>query len=536
MKPGRDVQGGDSMNLGCDVQDASDRPVLPGDSGLSAISAHRAMAISLLVQEMRCEARVTGSVHVGVSSSHISEPLHPLAVARTAGRELAGSTTAWNDALELLAPPEAVLHVTVWSQAAASQCVLVASRDVRLRGLDTEDGGFADERISLFNDRGAKVWLRLAASRRRCDIDLMCRGLRPTSPWVQLSPIRAPAHVQDEPNDLAAPHSERRNGSSPRASVAARPQARPVRMFMTGPVDGGEVLAHRYKAVWGIATGSCQATGDDEDTKDTGDAGMLKPVNAPQRKNFALKPSAICVSEFDAASICHAIHQFPLDVLRARGRILVGARAPFNVTRVDNAAVAMLGTRAEAVGRSVAVMALEHSDRLRLLEACDHASGAGWREHRRAVLAVDKSLLFVVQNILGTSAQATALEMLVFRPGPQHMAPILPLLGIESLLLGCGKRLEQDREAMDHEALPKFEQSDIVLDASDNLGDLECSNHMYSLAFPSSSPHDGEAVLHERRDGGNDLQSGEPRRTRAWTRGGGRGGVGVNRLGTAGCQ
>ena len=228
MKPGRDVQGGDSMNLGCDVQDASDRPVLPGDSGLSAISAHRAMAISLLVQEMRCEARVTGSVHVGVSSSHISEPLHPLAVARTAGRELAGSTTAWNDALELLAPPEAVLHVTVWSQAAASQCVLVASRNVRLRGLDTEDGGFADERISLFNDRGAKVWLRLAVSRRRSDIDLMCRGLRPTSPWVQLSPICAPAHVQDEPNDLAAPHSERRNGSG----------------------------------------------------------GMLKPVNAPPRKNF----------------------------------------------------------------------------------------------------------------------------------------------------------------------------------------------------------------------------------------------------------
>ena len=467
------------MNLGCDVQDASDRPVLPGDSGLSAISAHRAMAISLLVQEMRCEARVTGSVHVGVSSSHISEPLHPLAVARTAGRELAGSTTAWNDALELLAPPEAVLHVTVWSEAAASQCVLVASRNVRLHGLDTEDGGFADERISLFNDRGAKVWLRLAVSRRRSDIDLMCRGLRPTSPWVQLSPICAPAHVQDEPNDLAAPHSERRNGSG----------------------------------------------------------GMLKPVNAPPRKNFALKPSAICVSEFDAASICHAIHQFPLDVLRARGRILVGARAPFNVTRVDNAAAAMLGTRTEAVGRSVAVMALEHCDRIRLLEACDHASGAGWREHRRAVLAVDKSLLFVVQNILGTSAQATALEMLVFRPGPQHMAPILPLLGIESLLLGCGKRLEQDREAMDHEALPKFEQSDIVLDASDNLGDLECSNHMYSLAFPSSSLHDGEvAVLHERRDGGNDLQSGEPRRTRAWTRGGGRGGVGVNRLGTAGCQ
>ena len=129
----------------------------------------------------------------------------------------------------------------------------------------------------------------------------------------------------------------------------------------------------------------------------------------------------------------------------------MGARAPFNVTSVDNAAAAVLGMRAEAVGRSVAVLALEHSDRLRLLEACDHASGAGWREHRRAVLAVDKSLLFVVQNILvGASAQATALEMLVFRPGPQHMAPILPLLGIESLLLGCGKRLEQDREAMDH--------------------------------------------------------------------------------------
>ena len=66
-------------------------PVLEhgGDSGLSAISAHRPMAISLLVQEMRCEARVTGGVHVAVSSSHSTAPLHPLAVARTTGRELA---------------------------------------------------------------------------------------------------------------------------------------------------------------------------------------------------------------------------------------------------------------------------------------------------------------------------------------------------------------------------------------------------------------------------------------------------------------
>ena len=70
-------------------------------------------------------------------------------------------------------------------------------------------------------------------------------------------------------------------GSSPRASVAARPQARPVCVFMTAPVDGGEVLANRYKAVWGIATGSCQATGDDEDTKDTGDADGSSPDGHP---------------------------------------------------------------------------------------------------------------------------------------------------------------------------------------------------------------------------------------------------------------
>ena len=63
--------------------------------------------------------------------------------------------------------------------------------------------------------------------------------------------------------------------------VAARPQARPVCVFMTAPVDGGEVLANRYKAVWGIATGSCQATGDDEDTKDTGDADGSSPDGHP---------------------------------------------------------------------------------------------------------------------------------------------------------------------------------------------------------------------------------------------------------------
>ena len=228
------------MNLGCDVQDASDRPVLPGDSGLSAISAHRAMAISLLVQEMRCEARVTGGVHVAVSSSHSTEPLLPLAVARTTRRELARSTTAWNDVLELMAPPEGVLHVTVWSKAAGSQSVLVASRDVRLDELDF-NAGFADQRISLLSDCGAKVWLRLAASRRRCEITLLRGGLRPTSPWVQLSP---------EPDDLAAPYSERRDGSD----------------------------------------------------------GTLQPANAPQRKGST--PSAKRVCESGIASICNAMHRF----------------------------------------------------------------------------------------------------------------------------------------------------------------------------------------------------------------------------------
>ena len=225
--------------------------------------------ISLLVQEMRCEARVvTGAVHVAVSSSHSTEPLLPLAVARTTGRELARSTTAWNDVLELMAPPEGVLHVTIWSEAAGFQSVLVASRDVRLDELDF-NAGFADQRISLLSDCGAKVWLRLAASRRRCDITLLRGGLRPTSPWVQLSP---------EPDDLAAPYSERRDGSD----------------------------------------------------------GTLQPANAPQRKGST--PSAKRVCESGIASICNAMHRFPFDVLRGRGRILVGARAPFNVTSVDNTA------------------------------------------------------------------------------------------------------------------------------------------------------------------------------------------------------
>jgi hypothetical protein len=102
-----------------------------------AMGAHD---ISLLVQEMRCEARVvTGAVHVAVSSSHSTEPLLPLAVARTTRRELARSTTAWNDVLELMAPPEGVLHVTIWSEAAGFQSVLVASRDVRLEPLDELD-------------------------------------------------------------------------------------------------------------------------------------------------------------------------------------------------------------------------------------------------------------------------------------------------------------------------------------------------------------------------------------------------------------
>ena len=79
------------------------------------------------------------------------------------------------------------------------------------------------------------------------------------------------------------------------------------------------------------------------------------------------------------------------------------------------------------------------------------------------------------------------MEVLVFRPGPQHMEPILPVLrlGAEGLLMGCGKRLEEDREpeARDHVAPPDV-ALDIALDASDNLDDLEYSSHVYSLAFP----------------------------------------------------
>ena len=68
------------------------------------------------------------------------------------------------------------------------------------------------------------------------------------------------------------------------------------------------------------------------------------------------------------------------------------------------------------------------------------------------------------------------------------MASILPVLGAEGLLMGCGKRLEEDwePEARDHGAPPDVDPLDIALDASDNLDDLECSSHVYSLAFPCS--------------------------------------------------
>jgi len=52
---------------------------------------------------------------------------------------------------------------------------------------------------------------------------------------------------------------------------------------------------------------------------------------APQRKG---------AKRVGIASICDAMHRFPLDVLRGRGRILVGARAPFNVTNVDQLGLA----------------------------------------------------------------------------------------------------------------------------------------------------------------------------------------------------
>ena len=101
--------------------------------------------------------------------------------------------------------------------------MLVASRDVQLDELDC-NAGFADERISLLSDCGAKVWLRLAASSRRCDITLLRGGSNRPLPWVQLSP---------EPDDLAAPYSERRDGSDGTLRAATqRRQTRRNRQYM----------------------------------------------------------------------------------------------------------------------------------------------------------------------------------------------------------------------------------------------------------------------------------------------------------------
>ncbi len=91
----------------------------------------------------------------------------------------------------------------------------------------------------------------------------------------------------------------------------------------TVPVDGGEVLASRYKAVWGIGSGSREATGDDDYDSMASDTGDDGPVDRSRSR----RTQTDCRSSDD--------FEVPRDVLANRYKVVYGLASPPRLERAE---------------------------------------------------------------------------------------------------------------------------------------------------------------------------------------------------------
>ena len=341
----------------------------------------------VLVQELRCNVH-TDDDHVcaAVSSCHLARlpALEPdearcgprKAAARTGPKALAGGTTCWNEIFELEAPPSGALHVSVWSSGGK----LVAEGATLLGGLDE---GFADERLVLQDDEAHLVWLRVGVSRQRRDVELLRKGLQPSS--VRRRPLEL---VHTEDTHIAPPPGLQRSRSNREDNAPRFVKSRSNR---------------------------------------------ISPTVSP---NGMRARTALPTATQHGPSIEETVSAFPMSVLRERGRMLVQRRPPFNITSMDAAAAELLGeSRRAATGRSLAACGCSHSAQMTLLEACSRIHGDQTDIHERVYLVIDELLVVLQVHVEGRGTEGWHLEALLFRPGLESKARIQAMLEADGLAI-----------------------------------------------------------------------------------------------------
>ena len=161
----------------------------------------------------------------------------------------------------------------------------------------------------------------------------------------------------------------------------------------------------------------------------------LKPSHNSRQNIQGGRPLDCDISVLGETCASSAMTQFPLPVLRMRGRILVHKHAPFMIKSVDNTAAMLCRAKTDLEGRSLASLSLPHS--IKLLEACSHVNRvSGYTQRKRAFLIIEDGLLVIVQNENYDARQSsTFLEVLLFRPDADDTKRMQLLIGNDGLLI-----------------------------------------------------------------------------------------------------
>ena len=330
--------------------------------------------IFLLVQDLKLEgAPPEGDVCATVSlSQRGTGEASGGVVAMTPYKELRKQMTAWNDILMLQYLPGSVvmdLKVSVWSRTSEGDDLLLAQSTFMLSGLHD---GFSDEHLDLRIDQGAhslvdKLTLRIGASWSKGDVEMLQKGLLPSS-------ARNSLRATDPPCKPKLKHDQVRVLDCARNIVANEKG-----MDLPAP--------------------SSPETGTDND---------------------------------EGQMIMQAVTSWPL-----KGRIIVNCWAPFNIVKIDEAAQDLLGCETRLTeGRSVAACARARVDNeegastfdsTNILLACSHVAGCG--QGHRAFLLMNDGIFVLIQQEEAADTLPRQLAVLLFRPSPQQVLSIFPVLG-----------------------------------------------------------------------------------------------------------
>lgn len=148
------------------------------DSG----QAEQSRTLYLLVQELvgLIEVPATREVWVTASSSASGGE----EVARTQCRKMIHNSTAWNDVLELKFPTSSLsnVHIAVWERSHERNDEPLASGEFLIPWTSY---GFSDDRLCL----DSRLRLRLAVSWLQTDVEMLQKGLVPSSPHHSLKSV-----------------------------------------------------------------------------------------------------------------------------------------------------------------------------------------------------------------------------------------------------------------------------------------------------------------------------------------------------------